>query len=156
MIRHYLLLFFIVCCSSAKAQTTELEIGHISATDMNIREYKEDPEAEALVLSDEAYSSYDDEYKLITIRRVRIKILNQKGLDRGNIVIPFYSRDAFEMIGKIDGVTYNYNETNNIIPTYLDKKSVFTEKKDGYFSLKKFAMPAVKPGCVIEYTYGVP
>jgi len=153
MIRHYLLLFFIVCCSSAKAQSTELEIGHISATDMNIREYKDDPEAEALVLSDEAYSSYDDEYKLITIRRVRIKILNQKGLDRGNIIIPFYSRDKFEMIGKIDGVTYNYNETNNIIPTYLDKKSVFTEKKDGYFSQKKFAMPAVKPGCVIEYTY---
>lgn len=153
MSRLYFICLLVTCYLIATTQNTEFEIGHISAKEMSISEYKDDPEAEALLLSDEAYSYYDDEYKLITIRRIRIKILNQKGLDRGNISIPYYSKDGFEMIEKIDGITYNYNELNNIVQSYLDKKSVFTEKKDGFFSLKKFAMPTVKPGCIIEYTY---
>ena len=151
--RYTLTFVLLLCCFFSSAQLLDLEIGNISNIEMNIKEFSADPDAEALVISDEAFSDYDDDHRLITIRRIRIKILNQKGLDRGNIIIPFYSKDGFEIIDKIEAITYNYNENNSIIKTVLDKKSVFTEKRDAYYSLKKFAMPAVKPGCIIEYKY---
>jgi len=35
----------------------------------------------------------------------------------------------------------------------VDKKSIFTEKQNNYYSLVKFAFPGVKPGSIIEYHY---
>jgi hypothetical protein len=92
-------------------------------------------------------------YQMITDRRIRIKILSEKGISRADIVIPYYIKNDFENIIKIQAYTYNFNETGQQTSMPVDKKSIYTEKRSIYYSLKKFAMPAVKVGSIIEYHY---
>ena len=129
------------------------EFGKFTAEEISLKQCSFDPEAEAIILLDKAVVNYDDDYHMITERRVRIKILNEKGLDRANIIIPFYHKDDFEYISKVEGSTFNFDESGRQSNLVVDKKSIFTEKQNNYYSLVKFAMPAVKPGSIIEYRY---
>jgi hypothetical protein len=149
-----LLLFHFCFLIQLTAQPEFPELGVYSEAELNLKECAFDKEAEAIILLDQATSDYDDEYRLITTRRIRIKILNEKGIEWANIKIPFYSKDKFEIIYNIEGLTYNHNMNGQQqeIKT-LDKKQIFTEKVNEYFSLIKFAMPAVKAGSIIEYRY---
>jgi len=127
--------------------------GEFSNEEINIKQCSFDPEAEAIVLLDKAVANYDDNYHLITDRRIRIKILSEKGIDRANIVIPFYSKDDFEFITKMQAYTYNFDGSGHQSSVAVEKKSFYTEHTNSYYSLIKFAMPAVKVGSIIEYHY---
>jgi hypothetical protein len=146
-------LFFLFCisCQNSFSQSTLPAYGAFSNSEIDMKECSFDKDADAVILFDEAMSNYDDEYKLITTRRIRIKILNQRGLDRANIVIPFFSKDGFEYIDDIEGMTYNPDDNASF--SYLSRKSIFTEKVDDRISNMKFAMPNVKAGSIIEYKY---
>jgi hypothetical protein len=139
--------------STIFAQSKLPQSGEITGEEINMKECSFDKEAEAVILFDDAWTDYDDDYRMRTIRRVRIKILNEKGLRRGDIIIPFYSKDGFEYIEKIKAATINIDASSKISYADLDKKAIFTEKKDNYYSLIKFAMPAVRAGSIIEYSY---
>jgi len=129
--------------------------GNFSAEEISMKECSFDKEAEAIILLDEGNSTYDDDFRLITQRRIRVKILNKRGLDWANISIPFYSKDDFESVQKIEAITYNFEEGNNSTFTQLDKKTIYKVKKDAYYSMMKFAMPAIKEGSIIEYRYEI-
>lgn len=150
--RPYLLICLLTICNFAYSQSSLPEFSYYSAEEINLKECAFDKKAEAIVLLDEAVSDYDDNYRLITRRRMRIKILHQREADRGNIRIRFYSKDKFEYISNIRGVTYNTEDGRPVLST-LDKKSIFTEKEDNIFSSVKFALPNVKAGSIIEYEY---
>ncbi|HEV8273588.1 MAG TPA: DUF3857 and transglutaminase domain-containing protein [Chitinophagaceae bacterium] len=127
--------------------------GDFSADEKNVKQCPFDPEAEAIILLDKAVANYDDNYHLITDRRIRIKILSEKGIDRANVAIPFYSKDDFEYINKIQAYTYNFDGSGGQTSVAVEKKSFYSEKTNSYYSLMKFAMPAVKIGSIIEYHY---
>ncbi|HEY2720083.1 MAG TPA: DUF3857 domain-containing protein [Chitinophagaceae bacterium] len=135
----------------ATAQTQLPPFGTYTASELQMKECDFDKGADAVILLDEASSNYDDDYELVTTRRIRIKILHDKGIDKGNIVIPFYSKDQFETIQNIEGETYNENQSPEV--SALDRKSVYTERVNDYYSRKKFAMPNVKAGSIVEYKY---
>src|SRR5580765_6308943 len=84
--------FFLFCMSwqNSFSQSTLPAYAVYTNPEIEMKECPFDKDADAVILFDEAVSNYDDEYKLITTRRIRIKILNQRGLDRANIVIPFF------------------------------------------------------------------
>jgi len=128
------------------------EFGKFSDEEKKLKLCSFDPEAEAIILLDQAVVKYDDEWHMITERRVRIKILNERGMDRGNIIIPFYSKDNFESLSEVQAYTFNF-DANDMQPLAVDKKSFYTEKRNNYYSLLKFAMPAVKAGSILEYHY---
>ena len=129
------------------------EFGKFTIEETSLKQCSFDPEAEAVILLDKAVVNHDDDYHMITERRIRIKILNEKGLDRANIVIPFYHKDEFESISKVVAYTYNFDESGRQSAFEVEKKSIYTEKRNNYYSLIKFALPAVKPGSIIEYHY---
>ena len=129
------------------------EFGKFTAEEISLKQCSFDPEAEAVILLDKAVVNHDEEYHMITERRIRIKILNEKGLDRANIVIPFYHKDQFEYIRDVVAYTYNFDEFGRQSTIGVEKNSIYTEKKNNYYSLIKFALPAVKPGSIIEYHY---
>ena len=129
------------------------EFGKFTAEEISLKQCSFDPEAEAVILLDKAVVTHDEEYHMITERRIRIKILNEKGLDRANIVIPFYHKDQFEYIRDVVAYTYNFDESGRQSTIGVEKSSIYTEKKNNYYSLIKFALPAVKPGSIIEYHY---
>lgn len=149
----FILLFYIPLLQ-LNAQIDPPEMGFYSEEERNMTTCEFDKDAEAVVLLDHAFSDHDAQYHLITTRRIRIKILTDKGIEQGNIVIPFWSKDKFETIYNIEGITYNWNATTRQSEIFkLDKKQIFTEKIDDRFSQVKFALPAVKAGSIIEYTY---
>src|SRR5436190_24021395 len=91
-------IFPVFLCFTVFAQSELPEYGKLTGSDISLKECSFDPEAEAIILLDEAMTDYDDAYLMITKRRVRIKILNDKGISRANVTIPFYSGDDFEFI----------------------------------------------------------
>jgi hypothetical protein len=145
------LTFFIYL--GAYAQMEFPEFGSFSDEEKRLKQCSFDPEAEAIILLDKAVVLHDDDYQMITDRRIRIKILSEKGISRADIVIPYYTKNDFENIIKIQAYTYNFNEAGQQTSIPVDKKSIYTEKRSIYYSLKKFAMPAVKVGSIIEYHY---
>lgn len=153
MTRSALIGVVLFTCSRSMAQTVLPEFGQISNYEINLKECSFDKEAEAIILFDQAETNYDEDYSMITRRRIRIKILNEKGIDKANIRIPVYSGNDFESVSNLEGMTLTAEAFGNIIITNLDKKSIYTEKRDNYFSYIKFAMPAVKAGSIIEYRY---
>jgi hypothetical protein len=51
-------------------------------------------------------------------------------------------------------VTYNL-EDGKVVETKLEKSNVFKEKRSKNLLVKKFTLPNVKEGCIIEYEYRV-
>jgi hypothetical protein len=73
------------------------EFGSFSDEEKKLKQCSFDPEAEAIILLDKAVVLHDDDYQMITDRRIRIKILSEKGISRADIVIPYYSKNDFEI-----------------------------------------------------------
>jgi len=88
-------------------------------------------------------------------RHFRIKIVDNQGFSWANIEIPLYRRDEDEeKITKLRAFTYNL-ENNKIVKTKLEKKDIYNEETSKYWITRKFAMPNVKPGSIIEIEYMV-
>src|SRR6185436_10372195 len=148
-----ILIIILFVSTSICGQSEFPAFGTFSAQEVNMKQCSFDPEADAIILLDKAVVNYDDDYHLITERRIRIKILTQKGVERADISIPFYSRDDYEFLSRVEAYTYNFDEAGRSSLTGVDKKSFYTERTNSYWSQMKFAMPAVKVGSIIEYHY---
>lgn len=96
--------------------------GHFTSEDISYKQCPFDKEANAVVLFDRAISNYDDRWSLITMHRIRIKVLNDKGLKYGDVRIHYYSENDFEYIKDIKGVVASYDDDHNVSITKLDQK----------------------------------
>src|ERR1044071_1499475 len=101
------LLLFLFFSKTIFSQMDFPAFGTFSTEEITMKQCSFDPEADAVVLLDKAFSNYDESYHLITERRIRIKILSQKGIERADIAIPFYSKDDYEFLSKLEAYTYN-------------------------------------------------
>lgn len=127
--------------------------GMFPADEVSMKECNFDSHAEAIILMDRAVATYNDEQNLVTDRRIRIKILKESGVDRGQILIPYYSLNNFEKIQDIDAVVSNYDSYNTEAKSILDKKAIYTRQLNKYYSAYTFALPNIKVGSIIEYKY---
>lgn len=113
------------------------------------------PDAEAIVLADVGtFSTVDGGNKWIghTYRQVRIHILAESEIDRGNVELYFYHVDGAENISRIKGRSYNL-ENGKLVTSVLKRKQVFREKIDEEYTRIRFSLPNVKVGTIIEYEY---
>lgn len=134
------------------------DFGKVDKSELQITSCDFDKNAEALVLFDveqvECVVYPASVYSRIK-RHIRLKILNDKGLDQANIKIPYLDYVNGEDIGNITAQTYNLDATGNIVVSRLDKKGVFDKKISKRISQKIFTFPEVKAGSVLEYSYTV-
>ena len=159
--RNLILWSFLLCTANAFAQSSEDPIpafGKVTRSEMEMKECAFDKNAEAEILLENkevlcklyAYS-VDTEIK----RHIRIKILNNKGLDHANIHIPFYDHNGEEKISDLQANTYNLSPSGEVIVSQVDKKSFYKKALNKRISEIVFTFPEVKPGSVIEYEYKV-
>ena len=140
------------------SQKAPIKFGKVSKEELEMKVYEKDTSAEAVVLADYSRTeiSYDDQDGFMVRTNVirRIKILKKAGLDYASVEIPYYFEHAEnkERINKLKAQSYSL-EGGKIITTKLSKKEVFNEDRSRHRKLKKFAIPNVKVGSVIEYTY---
>lgn len=140
--------------STITAQQPLPEFGKVTYDELNLKECSFDKNADAVILLNDGVANFNEEHNLITERRIRLKILKEKGLQRANVRIPFYSDGDFEYIRAISGVVITPNaDGTSYTTTQLESKNIFTRKVNRLYSVVSFALPNVKVGSIIEYAY---
>jgi hypothetical protein len=155
-----LLIFFSILLSGFSTvsfgQMAPTTFGKITTEEAEMKSYSKDPQADAVVLFDIGKTKFipmDNSLDIQFERTTRIKIFKQSGLDYAKIEVPYYSEgNNTESIKFIEAYTYNTVD-GTIIVTKLNPSNIYDEKINNYWRVKKFALPDVREGSVIEYRY---
>lgn len=139
----------------------DISFNHISLEDFSIAKLKADTSMGAVIIADVGSSSFEGNNKgwftLVYKHQCRIKIINKKGYDLSRVEIPLYQSvksDNKEQLENLKASTYNL-VNGVVVESKLDKQSIFEEKLNKNYVLKKFTMPAVKEGSLIEFSYTI-
>ncbi|MDD2475142.1 MAG: DUF3857 domain-containing protein [Dysgonamonadaceae bacterium] len=151
------LLFTIMICLSSYGQDYSQEYGIMGMDEFKLEEYAPDKDAEAVVLFDVGTSRFlerNGSFEVVFERKTRVKILSEAGLKWAEIQIPYYQQgDIYETVHDIEAFTYNFENGPVKIP--LNTSNIFNEKINDAWNAKKFALPNVKVGSIIEYKYTI-
>ncbi len=144
-------LAYVVCAQTPTYQ--DLPYGKTDLSDLQLTQCDFEKDANAEVLSNFGKLQYGEDLKSITLTvHKRIKIFNTYGNAAADIRISFLSYERMQNITGIEAQTVNLVDGQPSI-TKLDKKLIHTTGIDDERSEMEFAMPDVKPGCIIEYKY---
>jgi len=153
----FLCLYFLQSYLYAQ-EKSKVQFGKVSPEDFNLPASPAiDSNTNAVIISDHGETHFIGNAKgwfsYVFKRQTRIKIINKKAFELATVKINLYFKDDdAEKTDKIEGSTYNL-ENGSVVETKLDKKDIFGDKLDKNHLEKKFTMPAVKEGSIIEYTY---
>jgi hypothetical protein len=132
----------------------------VTTEDLSLKKYTKDTSAHAIFLNEFGKSRIDitgdDRVRLIFNYHARIKIFDKKGLESGTIEIPIHhsgNNETTEEVEEIVGTTYYQDDDGLMRSAPFDAKKVYTVKDHKYQSTVKFALPALRPGCVIDFRY---
>src|SRR5580692_7360294 len=144
---------------NAEAQTQPLTsttqpFGKIDKSDLEMTSCDFEKDANAEILFDKGSVYFTPDYDMVFERHTRIKILNEKGKDQGNIRIEYSGGDRSEFISNIQAETIN-SDNGVVAITKVDKKQMYTQSVDKIITALSFAFPDVKAGSVIEYKYSI-
>lgn len=141
------------------AQKGQPAFGKVDKADLLMTDCEFDKGADAMKLIDWGNSYYDrgtvgySTFKTVFQRRIRIKILKEKGIDEANVEIPFYTHNNEERVLKLSANTYNLDAAGKIQTSEVKKSSIYAKKINSYYSKMIIAFPEVKVGSIIEYMY---
>jgi hypothetical protein len=132
---------------SSKMEQTTLE-------ELKMTIYDKDSTATAVVLYEHAnrYPDINNDEIPRTDYYYRIKILDKSAFDLADISIDLYKK---QRVKDISAITYNLSDNGTINKTNLLDKDIFTTKEGENWTVKKFTLPNLKVGTVIEYKYSV-
>ncbi|MBO3273175.1 DUF3857 domain-containing protein [Hymenobacter defluvii] len=143
---------------TAHAQTEPIKFGKLDPKDMDEKSFVADSAAEAVVLCDYGVSRFsvvNGEFKIMFERVTRIKILKKSAYDRATVEVPLYHKgQSEEKLGSLRGFTYNM-VNGQLTKEKLASESTFREEKSANVTVRKFTLPNVRVGSVIEYAYSV-
>ena len=152
----FILFTVLLLSTSSFSQKILPEFGKIDAADLQLKSCSFEPDASAMKIFDIQNIEFnlgDYDAKLVTERRVRIKVFNQTGYKYASIRIPYFKKSGYSKIKDLDGIIYNLDSTGKIIIQKLEKKDFFKEKAEENIRVLNFTFPNLKPGSVIEFRY---
>ncbi|WP_299253483.1 transglutaminase domain-containing protein [uncultured Lacinutrix sp.] len=98
---------------------------------------------------------HNNEFKLMTDVHERIKIYNKEDSDFATKEINLYEGNGRkESITGLKAYSYNFVD-GKITETKLKKDGIFETELSKHYNQKKFTMPNIKKGTVIEYKYKI-
>jgi hypothetical protein len=134
--------------------------GKISLEEFDTKVSGVDSAASAIALFDVGKGYFElspktGDFVYVFERHTRYKIINKTGYDYANLELQFYKQNTDETkLDYMEAATYNL-EGGKIVPSKLSKDAKFSEKQDKNYTLKKFALPNVKEGSIVEYKYRI-
>jgi Domain of Unknown Function with PDB structure (DUF3857)/Transglutaminase-like superfamily len=154
-----LLLLITVLSSMAQKQPKLPEFGDVSKSELEMKECSFEKNATAMVVFGKGTSVYvfrmaTDDY-IETEYHYRIKIFNKKGFHHANIKIPYPNVSSGMGIKGVKAQTYNLDAAGNIVVSKVEKATIYDKKINQYYSEKTFALPDIKEGSIIEYTFTI-
>ncbi|MCC6761947.1 MAG: DUF3857 domain-containing protein [Chitinophagaceae bacterium] len=161
-----LLLIISVVCSwsfglaqtgTTQAEKVDFTFGKITPEAFTLPADAIEKDAEAYILCDKGFSSFEGNSKgwftLRFERKVRIKINHANGVSAADFQIPLYqSGSAVERLTGLKAMAFNI-EAGKIVSTELTADQVFTDKYSNRLQYKKFSVPGAKAGSVVDVTY---
>ena len=153
-----LIVLFLLSLTLFAQKTKDIPaFGKVEKSDLELKECSIDKDAEAMYLFDQGVVYYRKGpttlFEMHESRRIRIKILKEKGINHANIKLPYYSDGRYEKIIDIEAIVYNLDEAGNIVTTKLEKKAFYRQQLNAYYSAITFTFPEIKVGSIIEYRY---
>ena len=160
--RAILLSVIVFLCFISNAQDKpDIKFNHVLPADFSTDKLKVDTSYGAVIIADVGNSSFEANNKgwfsLVYKHQRRIKIINKKGFDLASVQISLYISTksmAEEKLESLKASTYNL-ENGAVVETKLGKDAIFKDKLDKNHVVKKFTMPSVKEGSIIEYSYTI-
>jgi hypothetical protein len=157
MMKKYLLILisFVVFQQSVIAQN--YKFGKVSEEELAETAHASDPDAGAAILYRKTDTKFnytqDGGFVVITEHQERIKIYNKDGYDFANQQIGLYQgASEEETVTSLKAFTYNLID-GDIEESKLQGKGIFEEERNKSVTIKKFTMPDVQDGCIIEFKY---
>ena len=151
---------------AAIAQTTApgaptaplVKFGKPEPADFVAKNFVGDSAAGAVVLYDYGSTRFrlnGLRFQLESERITRIKILKKSGYDVATVEVPLYHRgESAEKLLALRGFTYN-EVGGKIEKVKLEASTTFVEERTKNVRVRKFTLPGVREGAVIEYAYTV-
>ena len=154
------LLFLAIFFSSLTVFAQDFPSGEVSNEEIEMKKYDKDTSAHAVFLNEYGTSriNFTNDYHIrVTFEyHAKIKFFDSKEFEReGTFEIPVYNGNdmVYEQVEDVKGITY-YKDDNGVTQqAKLDPKKIITVKDSKHWSTMKFAMPALRNGCVIEVSY---
>ena len=140
---------------SAPPQDPPIEWGVIPADDLAMTSFPADTSAPAIVLCDYGETTLSNKLELVFTRHTRIKILTAPGFIWANQSFSIYTHSHAESAREIEGATYSREAGGNVIRTDMEDAAVYTEQVNEYRTRYRFTLPALRPGCVVEFRYTI-
>ena len=149
------LLFILLIPFSLVAQDNGFPFGAVTRDELEMRVYDKDTTAVALVLDEFGEAFINQENLLVFEYHVKTKILRKKGLEQANITIPLFKYDfRGETLHDLEASSFSLVD-GEIREHPLDRKRLFTEDVTEHVIFKRFAIPDVQVGSVIEFRYTI-
>ncbi|NQX37915.1 protein of unknown function [Pedobacter steynii] len=155
-------IFFLASlCSYAQNKPVtpkNFKYGKIDPTEFDTKVTGIDSAAAAVALFDVGKGWFElspktNDFVYVFERHTRYKIINKNGYDLANLEIQFYKKNSYETsLDYMEAATYNM-ENGKMVVSKINKDAKFSEKQDKNFTMKKFTLPNVKEGAIIEYKY---
>jgi L-amino acid N-acyltransferase YncA len=155
-------MLFVICTYNVLAQKkVEYKFGKVQADEFSITASGADSAASAIKLFDigNCYfelSPVSKSFVYVFERHIRYKIINKNGYDYANHAIGLYKSDSQskETLDYMNAATYNM--VDGVMKTdKIDKDAKFTEEVNKNVIQKKFTLPNVKEGSIIEFKYKI-
>lgn len=152
-----ILLCLLIIGFSATAQKPELKtkFGKISKEETDMTAAPSDPAAPAVVLFDKGYVDHRYVTQVGFIqefeRHTRIKIFKKEAYHLADVAFMYYK---WQKIGDLKATCYN-QENGKLVEIDLEKANVFDETITRNRMLRKFTIPGVKEGSIIEFKYTI-
>jgi hypothetical protein len=146
---------FILSCSAVDTNIKSISAGDVNLFLKQASGASEHPNASADILYSYNYAEFYEDGTGITRHEDRIKIFNERGRSLSSKSISY--REGYQEVKILFANTIKPD--GKVVP--LDMKDVQDSSEyAGYefytdIKVKKFAMPAVEDGCIIEYAYEI-
>lgn len=130
------------------------KMGQTTLDELKMTVYDKDSTATAVVLYEHAnrYPDKSNDEIPRTDYYYRIKILDKSSFNLANITINLFKK---QRVKDISAITYNLKENGTTDTKHLQDKDIFTTKERETWEIKKFTLPNIKVGTVIEYKYSI-
>jgi hypothetical protein len=156
----FILVLAFFSIEKSHAQKPPKKFGDVSLEELKMTVYEKDSSADAVVLFDYGvcevqWATSDNNWMVELTHTKRLKLLNKNGYEHSNYSVSLYTPGSEdETISNIKAVTYTL-ENNKIVETKLDKETISKIKLDEDWTEVKIALPNIKEGSILEFTYTI-
>lgn len=133
----------------------KIKFGKIDPDQVAMTQYEADPFAEAVILYEKQRVSFTINHEGLVLTydvHRRVKILTSSAEDYANVEVSYLAYKNQEEISSLRAMSYNM-EDGELVSQKMEREAIFEEAENEFVNKISFAVPNVKEGSVIEYSY---